>query len=284
MSKYGDEIMFKKIFILLLCCCQLVSCGVVSNMINDDKYRPWYNEGTCLSLKGNPYVLFLFIDDDESSWTPEAISEFWYDRVEVALGYLENKASVYGVDLQFEKGYYSTDESKETTVKYNGVIVDNLMEKPISRDIFEQAATSLGFESKNALHNYIKDFSGKDQVAICLVVNKPGRSYCMNQSQNDGFRFVEYCVLYTEWLDNLGKCYPSSIAHEILHLFGAEDYYDPYGEYPKRAELAKQLYPNDIMNVALENIYDIEFGAYTAYTVGWLDALPTECDVDDWWN
>lgn len=276
--------MFKKWVLILLCCCGFVGCGVVENMVKTDATRPGYNQGTCQSLKGNPYVVFLFIDDNESSWDSTAVSNFWYNKMEVALSYIESKAQIYGVELAFEKGFYSTDAFKDTKVKYDGVIVANLMQEDISRDILDQAATSLGFSSKENMHSYLKDYTGREQIAYVLVANKPGRSYCMSDSQGIGDDYIEYCVIFTEWLDNIGEIYPSAIAHEVLHLFGAEDYYDPYGDYPKRAQLAKQLYPNDIMMVALENINDIEFGAYTAYTVGWLDAMPTECDVPEWWK
>lgn len=43
--------------------------------------RPWYNQGTCQNLKENVYVLFLFIDDNESSWDEKSVKEVWNHEI-----------------------------------------------------------------------------------------------------------------------------------------------------------------------------------------------------------
>ena len=53
---------------------------------------------------------------------------------------------------------------------------------------------------------------------------------------------------------------------------------------PERLELAKELYPNDIMFGTVTDVITVSVGNYTAYSVGWIDQLPEECNVDEWWK
>jgi len=246
--------------------------------------RPWYNQGSCQNLKESPYILFLFIDDDESSWDNKEIKRAWDHEIKDALDFIESKAKVYGVDLKFKRGYYSTNTERKTKVKYDGIIVKNLMESSATEDALEQASKSLGFKSMTAMHEYLKSHTGYNQIAYVVMMNKDGRSYCMNHTQSRGNpNFLEHVMMFRRFLGT-NNSYAGPIAHEILHLFGAEDYYDPYKNRPERLKLAKVIYPKDIMMISHREINQLELGAYTAYTIGWLDALPTECDLPEWWK
>ena len=95
---------------------------------------------------------------------------------------------------------------------------------------------------------------------------------------------IEFCVFFDDAITYSGTTCNPTIAHEILHLFGAEDYYDPYGDYPEREKLAKELYPNDIMFGTVTDMNNVNVGNYTAYSVGWINDLPQECDTENWWK
>ena len=103
--------------------------------------------------------------------------------------------------------------------------------------------------------------------------------FCANEDDH-----LEYCVTFPRYLGRNENEYNGSLVHEILHLFGAEDYYDPYNKYPKRKELAKILCPKDIMLVVYNDINANEINRYTAYSIGWLDELPIEYDNKNWWE
>ena len=47
---------------------------------------------------------------------------------------------------------------------------------------------------------------------------------------------------------------------------------------------ALKLYPDDIMLTLVNNVNDAKIGSYTAYSIGWTDTLPKECDVPEWWS
>ena len=130
------------------------------------------------------------------------------------------------------------------------------------------------------------DFSAKSggEVIFLLLLNKDGCSYSINDGLDDGYDEPEYCVLFTHYTDYTAVTGPSTVAHEILHLFGAEDYYDPYGTHPQRAVLAESLYPTDIMLRVYTDISWNTLGSFTAYSVGWTEDLPEECRQVGWWG
>ena len=72
----------------------------------------------------------------------------------------------------------------------------------------------------------------------------------------------------------------SVVAHELLHLFGAEEMYDPAG----RNEIAKQKYLKDVMLWTESFIARNEITEFTAYCIGWTDTIPAICYDPDWWK
>lgn len=245
--------------------------------------RPTYNLGQCRALSGQRPVVLFFMDDDESSWTEAEISTFWYNTVIPGLDYLEARAADHGVFLDFLPGYYANGVAG-VTLKYNGYIDNDLMDGTYNTDLLSTAATCLGYASEEALNEGMKQYYGTDEVIMLVLVDKPGRSFCLNDQFDDGYTFMEHCVVYSCYDSTGGATVPATIAHETLHLYGAEDYYDPYGQYPNRLTLAQKIYPSDIM---LTVYYEIEYntlGPFTAYTVGWTDTIPEECRNMDWWS
>jgi hypothetical protein len=96
-------------------------------------------------------------------------------------------------------------------------------------------------------------------------------------------REAEHCVVFSEHynysLDEQGAG-AATIAHEILHLFGAEDYYTPNA----RKALANKTYPKDIMLEARDDVSKNDIGDLTAYSIGWTDVAPEICSNPKWWQ
>ena len=74
------------------------------------------------------------------------------------------------------------------------------------------------------------------------------------------------------------------ISHEVLHLFGAEDLYKEQtdGSRAGRAKIAKKYFPKDIMFTTQKKISSNKVDAFTAYAIGWSNALPEVCLKDTW--
>lgn len=254
--------------------------GAVEPVLPDT--RPSYGQGSCYELSGRVPVLILFMDDNESNWSAEEISTFWWDVLVPGLDFLEAQAASRSVYLEFEPGYYANGENG-VTMRYNGIIDNDLMDGTISQDLLLQAAQCLGYADETALHDGMAQYCGSDQVVLLVVTDKPGRSYSMNDSYDDGYTYTEYSLLYNSYDSSSAIC-AGTVAHEVLHMFGAEDYYDPYGTYPNRLAMAQELYPSDIMLTVYYDISMSTLGDFTAYTVGWIDQIPPECQDPRWWS
>ncbi len=263
---------------------QKTICGRGKADLNCESKRKFYNLGTCRALKGSVYALMIYLDDDVSSWSHTEITYGCAPKLKLGLEFLSRKAGEWNTYLKFRVGNYYTDFSEGTHVRYSGCVESDIVSNPHSADILQQAARSVGFSSIDEFHKYIKKFSGEEQVMYFIVLNKEGRSYAMSDMINDGRDYVEYCVLFAKDGDEKYDFMSFTAAHETLHLFGAEDYYDPYHKFPKRRLLASRLYPDDIMLCCFENINSSTVGAFTAYSVGWTDRMPKECDTPEWWE
>ena len=69
---------------------------------------------------------------------------------------------------------------------------------------------------------------------------------------------------------------PASFVHELLHLFGAEDLYQPEA----RRELAKELYPDEVMLQSHRALDEIQIGPHTEYLIGWSTEKPLPLPVE----
>ena len=248
--------------------------------------RSRYDVGSCRQLEGSPYVLFLFLDDDVSSWSEEGVLSYLDRLCMPALEYMEDYAHHYGAQLDFRYGYYATYGHPDRPVKYNGVI-DTFNEGTTSKDILDQAARALGFDSKEHMHERLMDYSGQDQIAYVVMLNKGGRSYShcyargASRAADSGAKdyMLEYSVIYTGFTDTSYDSASDTVCHEMLHLFGAEDYYYP----ESRENLARQVYPKDIMLCAMSDLQYFELGEFTAHCIGWVDEAPEICSNPGWW-
>ncbi len=252
-----------------------------------NEYRQWYDLGSAKQLTGSPYVLAFFVDDDESSWDSESVSYVWNNKIQPALSYLEERAGQWGVGLDFQTGSYYTGMNEGVSVRYDGTIFDNLDHSSgasYSFDVLDQISASLGFESKEAMDQYIRNYSGATDVVYLVVVNKDGRCYAVPDSYHNASDTLEYALVYSYGGDYEYEVLTASIAHEILHTFGAEDYYYEGQNNAHRSELASQLYPKDIMLTVEWEVSNNTLGDYTAYCVGWTDQMPSVCYDLNWYR
>ena len=248
-----------------------------------DPLRPAHDLGTCRNLSGTPYILYLFVSDNESYWNSWDAENFIYNNINPALTWLQQQAAYWNVSLDFQAGYYITDSN--ATCHYNGYLQD--FDGYPSNDILEQIAMSLGFGTKEYMHEMMQQWTGCADILYMVIPNKSGRCYAVSDITNDGYDFMEYNVIFAQpkYTDHgTYEAIPSTIAHEILHNFGAEDYYSEGTARVRRQQIAEYWFPGDVM---LALYYDIGYnyvGPNTAYTIGWRDISHTACHEDGWWD
>ncbi len=237
--------------------------------------RPAYGLGINKELKGKITVQIFFVDDDESNWDAESISLFM-KPIKEGLRFIEKQADRYGVELEFEIQYHaSTVSGEKDKLRYKGSVLDG-SDGTHTHDMMEQLADNFGYYSTRQLYESYKYQSGGREVVFVAVVNKDGISTARQQQSADyGGDYVEHAIIFTNYI---GRNLPldkksdraSTVAHEVMHLFGAPDLYikrtvERYTSYK---------YPKDIMLGDTDDMRRLEVCEYTAYTVGWVDAPP----------
>ncbi len=246
-----------------------------------DETRKGYNYGSCYDMENDLCYYIVHLDDKESSWNEKDKNEFTEKKFSVSLDYLSRKASEYSTTLCTEYKKYPADN--HTKVTYDGIVDADVVTNGSQEDILNQLASSMKYSSPEEMDSALKKELNVKQIAYLFVLNKEGRSYKYSYATEDS-KQIEFCIFFDDSIKFDESTCCSTISHEILHLFGAEDFYDPYGEMPERQKLAESLYPNDIMFALKNNVNDAQIGAYTAYSVGWTDTLPKECDTENWWK
>ena len=132
----------------------------------------------------------------------------------------------------------------------------------------------------------LRDFYGTDNIALLFFTN----SYFENELSvalhtASGIE-TEYAVL--------SEKRPSVIAHEFLHLFGAEDLYlsqfDVKGKSRRKKKKIMKYYPNEIMAFAYRNIDSLGISSLSKYLIGWDNKLDKNArglitrNVKSYWN
>ena len=244
-----------------------------------DSQRPYYGMGTCKRMDRPFHLKVIFLDDDESSW--DAASMAAYEAlVQKGLSFLNDHAAAWGVPYQCSTSSVCSDEQYQ--LHYEGTVVNDLYSSDVSRDILFQIADDMDCVTEEELYRKVE--GPEEQTAIIVAVNKPGISYTIQDEYCDGWEDVEYSVIFNGYLGTDLEATAATTAHEMLHQFGAEDYYDPYGYYPRRKELAEQYYSDDIMLRVYQDIVWNDIGDVTAFTIGWLQEPPEMILNPEWWE
>ncbi len=253
-----------------------------------DEYRKKYNIGCNRILGGIITVNCFYVDDDESRWSLNEINDFEENQVAPALKFLEAQAKKWNVNLELKIQRYHTDLTEYST-KYNGIVNKNLDDGGSTKDVFNQMAVNMGYESDSDMVIKQQGENLYDTDIYLMLLNKNGVSFARNitsdvVSSNYGYALAEHTIIFSRDLENsiYGTFFEgrsATIAHEILHLFGAEDYYIE----EKRLALANKYYYNDIMVLNTRNMSKLEVSDITAFSVGWSREIPEVCYMEDWW-
>lgn len=251
-------------------------------------YRQGRYNNVCKDLKNDVLLYFIFIDTrDTSPWTEfDIISTI--DSLGVAVNWLHKQAEKNNIDLKIKTDYYIGNEY--ATISRNlpqGTVRESLLEPNLQKGIQSLnkwsdyvsriAGESFYIVNKDGIPQlqnprdterliaYLRDEYSVESVALLFLVNNYFRndiSIALNTLTQDE---VEYAIVSYK--------YPSEIAHNLLHLYGAADLYKtPFRKSEKKIRLAEELFPNEIMqDPYARNITRLEISDFTKYLIGWTD-------------
>lgn len=213
------------------------------------------NAGCSLKLRGNVVLIAFLINDGESKWDKAAEAEL-VKMLKSASSRLMNASGLGRQDLNIAYAYC------QVSVPY---IVNKKNSDMFVRDVLRQ----FGYEDSQSYQKHYEQKFFRDEACISFVFNKPFRSYAHNiqsygaPSDTPNPIGNEHSVVSFRKDDLTGS--ENTLIHELLHQFGAIDYY-----YPEQLKLeAERFFPDSIMNSG--SIID----PLTRYIIGW-DDKPSE--------
>lgn len=242
--------------------CYLGNSGIAA-------YRDYIRRGSVSALKGKICVVQLFLNTPSDGWTEkERVTAT--NRVYEAEHWLEDKAADYGTDVDFctvafPKNYSMKNIPSEPCEDDNN---DNLLHK---------AFRWLNWNDHDAFLDFIKEEYKCDGVIMLVMAKATGRSWSLpytrsNESNGETDNFAEGAIIFNTSSYSDGSIAPLNaftVAHEILHLCGAWDFYEEEGiQDREHACKAKQLFPDSIMLIEKDDIDECKLDEVTAWLVG----------------
>ncbi len=205
------------------------------------------DRGASRKLLGKVSVMNFCVDDIESSWD-EASKKAYKEAVNEALLKLTEEAKRYGANLELYCAQGEMQVPFAITPPYVGQSIRKTVQQYSMKNVTE-------------MQEYYENLYHMDEAPMVFALNKTNRS-CASAMEGDVL-VDEYCFIGK---NRSGKFSWRTIAHEILHQFGAVDYY-----YPKSIKLAYDITGWDSL-MDMGNHVD----PLTAYLIGWIDRHSVE--------
>ena len=233
-------------------------------------------QGSAKFLEGKSLLVSIFLTNEDSVWSSPDISRA-AQKLDIAVKFIIEEGKRYGknVELIYDFEQYP-DLSYDMT--FSGIVYEPPFDYIYSAEIRDtiRNTSSAMLEYIESQVPYLK-LAGKyetDSIAFVVFMNYSSpRSYTKIYSYHDLDTYNEVCFVFDDS--------PYVYAHELLHLFGAEDLYNElaYHEIGKEVvAYAKQNFPKDIMigdkGIDLPDSIPYEISRLTAYNLAWLDDIP----------
>ncbi len=279
---------FLKYFILLFIL--FLNSSVSLKKVN---YTDAKNNNVCKELTGEILVYFIFVDSKETSPWTEFDIQSTIDSLDIAIRWMENQARQRSKYLKIKTDYYIGNEFTTITKNLpNGSVIASATEPNLKTGLNElnkwadniarSAGQSFNIKEKDGIPDiksprdkerliaFLRDENNVESVALLFLVNNYFRtdiSIPVNTFSTDD---VEFGIISYK--------YPSVIAHNIMHLYGAADLFaTPYRRNEKNIKELSERYPDDIMqDVYGKTLGELNIGAYTEFLIGWRDVLSPE--------
>ena len=229
-----------------------------------DPSKDFRNLGSAKNLSGSTYVLIIFVSqEDGAEWTQEEVSGV-YDRIFEAFSWIKEQDRRFGVKTDFS--LFVLGDKRKISIDY---FPSGPFDGDLSNGMIKTAMSAAGYTSDFDFLGYAKNKTGCDNCIVYVCCNSRGRSYALSQNRtlfhyNLKFGYnpvmLEGCVLFRD-------CMPAVIAHETLHLFGAVDLYDVYGD-KKTNSKARRCFPNSVMHRVDGSFGCLEIDSLTAFLTG----------------
>ncbi len=288
----------------------LTSCYIPYNYNSGDN-RPISMRGKstniCKELKEKTVLYIVYVDEKSSTYWSSYDIDQTKKSIQTAENWINKEATKNNIKLDLQIVHHSVEDSIHT-------IKANLPYKSVNHHLFyakkgiekihkwSDKVAKLVYGDLRKKHTHLKrEISGRDEliyslrevyqtdnIALMLVLNNPIRKESSVTFHNNNSFSNENSSEYS--IISQSKK-PTIFAHEFLHQFGAEDFYNVNYQYVKidkklrkrygrrHANVASgsnnktyilREYPHAIMkNVNLDILDSLEITPITQYLIGW---------------
>lgn len=240
---------------ILVCFCQL--------QLKADSYDAWRG-GSANLLQGKALTWICFLSANSSAWTDKEKKEI-IAKVEEAHLWLISQAKQVKIPLTFQLS--SNELADQSLVEY---IHSNQQDQIERTNVLFRIQKKMGFTRKHSLLNWMQDSTTCDHMHCLIFVKGRGNSYSLpyRVGMNKLKYFVEGSILFSQY-ESGKNLITSSIAHELLHLYGAWDLYKTFAQTADREKKANEKFPHSIMLRTYMSIQENMVDELTAWLIGW---------------
>ena len=226
-----------------------------------------FNIGSAKILTGNVYAVSIFVSDRNNQWEYEEKLQMIKLRNDAQV-WLQDQASRYGVTVNFENGNFGLDND----IKLSSI------PSMLQEDANYMVTTTLnavGWNSSLQFYEAQKKRMGFENMFVLIFVKGMGQGYgipYLETLRSGELFYLEGAVIFQKFDQGeiVGMTIPAgSIAHEILHLFGAWDLYMTHTQTSEVEEKAKIIFFDSIMHRMSFNLNDLIVDELTAWLIGW---------------
>ena len=222
------------------------------------------NVGSAKKLLGTTYSMIFFVSDHQSSWTKNEKKQMLQLLVD-AEDWLVEQGKGYGQSLVFDHGLFGWEEDIKLASIPEGTRSGNEDVRLTNKII-----RVVGYQNQQQILDQIK----ADNIQLLFFFKKDGVSYSFPFEKGLSKEFyLEGMAIYHQFRPKVPQC-RSCIAHEILHVFGAWDFYKSFQTTQAQEYRAKKDFPNSVMLRTSYTIKELTIDPVTAWRIGWSEQEP----------
>ena len=234
------------------------------------------------ALLGKVVLVSVFIGKDGADWTDEEVGRAHQALEKVGL-WIEREASCRNVPVNIGVAeiYFQVEDEVDDPVEIAfspegddvGPMEANASSKSLA--MASRAAARLGFQDISCLFERMGSRIEADSCVWLFHVRRAGRSFAIPAVESD-LSGIGLAICYSreasfpEPIRGAGRVDASTVAHELLHLFGASDKYG----VALRSFAKGTVTSRDIMRLNHDSLSRMTIDPLTAFEVGWLEREP----------
>ena len=276
-----------RIFILILMMLLIVPSSFKISRID---YREARFQNVCKDLKGDVLLYFMFIDSRYTTPWTEFDIQSTIDSIRSAITWLHMQAKENSIPLNIIADFYIGPEYTTITRNLPGpTVLESVTEpnagkareniKRWSDGVAKIAGESVTLRQKDGIPEiktpgnkerlvaFLRDENKVESVALFFLVNNYYKSDISIPINTYNTEDVEFAIVSYK--------YPSEIAHNFLHLYGATDLYKTLlRQKEANIKTLAGLYPDEIMQDPYgKDLNSLTISDYTKYLIGWNETL-----------